>query len=50
MTMTQEMEEDRINREEESEEENPYQSMIINDFERININSNTSQMHNGQYL
>ena len=29
-----------------SDEENPYQSMIINGFEKINVNIETSQMEN----
>ena len=42
--MTQQMEEDRLVRENDSKEENPYQSMITNDFGKVNFNFNVSQM------
>ena len=42
--MKQEMEEDRLDKKNGSEEENPYQTMIINYFEKINVNIHTSQM------
>ena len=42
--MTQEMEEDRIEGEQDNEEENSHDSIIINDFEKINVTANTSQM------
>ena len=38
--MTQEIEEDRLDVENDSKKVNPYQSMILNDFEKINININ----------
>ena len=43
-TMTQEIEEDRLNNKNDSEVENPYQAMTINDFEKIYVNINASQM------
>ena len=35
--------EERLDKEHDSEEENPYQTMIINDFEKIHMNINISQ-------
>ena len=42
--MTQGMEQDSLYKESDSKEDNPYQFMITNDYEKINININTSQM------
>ena len=48
--MTQKMEEDRLVRENDSEEENPYQSMIANDFGRVNFNLMYHKWNSCQYL
>ena len=42
--MKQEIEEDGLDKENHSEEGNSCQSMIINDFEKINVIIKTSQM------
>ena len=42
--MSQEIEKDRLNKENDSEEENPYQTMIINYSVKINVNINTLQV------
>ena len=44
------MEEDRLHKENISEEENPNQTMIRNDSEKINISFNTSQMEQQSIL
>ena len=44
------MEECRLDRENDREEEYPYQLMIINDFEKINVNTTKHKCSNGQYL
>ena len=43
-TMKQEKEEYRVDKKNDSEEENKYQTIIINDFEKNHININTSKM------
>ena len=48
--MSQEAEENRLCRESDSEEESPYQFMIVNDFEKINVNINISQMEQWSIL
>ena len=48
-TIKQEIE-DRLDNNNDNEEENLYQSMIRNDFDRININVNTSQMEQWSIL
>ena len=48
--MTHEIEEDRLDRKNDREKENPYQSILINDFEKINVNINTLKYSNGIYL
>ena len=42
--MTQEIKENRLNKEWDNEEESPYDYMIINGLEKINANINTSQI------
>ena len=42
--MKQKVEENRSEEENDSEEESPYQTMFLNDFQKINININISQM------
>ena len=42
--MSQDIEEDRVDKENYSEEENQSHTMIINNFEKINVNIKTSQM------
>ena len=42
--MKQEMEEERLDKKDDIEEEHPYQTMIINHFEKITVNINASQM------
>ena len=44
------MEEDSSNRKYDSEKENPYQSMIINDFQKISVNINTLEMEQWSIL
>ena len=39
--MKQEIEEDRLSRENDSEEENPNQTVIVNDFEKVKVNIDT---------
>ena len=40
-TIKQEIEEDRLDNNNDIEAENPYQNIIINDFDRINVIVNT---------
>ena len=40
----QEIEEDKLNKDNELGEENPYQDMIINNFEENNVDRNISQL------
>ena len=49
-TVKQEIEEDRIANNNDNEEDNLYQSMILNDLHRINVNVNTSQMEQWSML
>ena len=42
--MTQDMKEDRLDRNQDSEQKNSYEFMIINIFQKINVKVNTSQM------
>ena len=46
----QEIEEDWLDDDKELEEENPYQNMIINNFEKNNINRSMSQMKQWSFL
>ena len=48
--MTQEIEEDRLYKENDSKEEKPYKTIITDDFEKINVNLNTSQMEQWSML
>ena len=43
-TIKQEIQEDRLSKGYDSEEENTYHTIIINYFEMINVNVNASQM------
>ena len=38
------MKEDRLDRGNDNEEKNPHEFLIVNDFKKINIHGNTSQM------
>ena len=43
-TVTHKIDEDRLDKENESWEENLHQTMIINDFEKISVNISTTVM------
>ena len=45
-----EIAEDKLGREDGNGEEIPYDSMVINDIEKINVKVNISQMQQGPYL
>ena len=48
--INQEIEGDRFNKDSELEEENSYQDMTVNNFEKKNIDRNISQMEQGSIL
>ena len=48
--MTEEIEENRLNKENEGEEENPYWNMIIIDLKRLMSILTHDKWNNGQYL
>ena len=49
-TIKQEIEEDRLDNNNDNEEGHLYQSMIINNFDRIYVNVSTSQMEQWSIL
>ena len=49
-TMKQEIEENRLDNNNSNEAENPYQNIIIKDFNRLNVNVNTSHIEQWSIL